>query len=190
MCCDAWIQLLAKTNGILTVNRHILFHSLTDLPKHEVLDMTARLYLNLGITYECKEEFSEAIKYFEKAMSICRHNDFWELLHKCYLDAALLYFNKLDDHTKALQLLNLAINIAERLTTDRTVRVCQTLLSKSEVLIKMADFQGAKQILHKAYKMKTPDEGDAESIETNLKIGENHKNALKLKGLIFICSMF
>lgn len=54
----------------------------------------------------------------------------------------------------------------------------------------MADFQGAKQILHKAYKMKTPDEGDAESIETNLKIGENHKNALKLKGLIFICSMF
>lgn len=136
--------------------------------------MTARLYLNLGITYECKEEFNEAIKYFEKAMSICRHNDFWELLHKCYLDEALLYFNKLDDQSKALQLLNSAINIAERLTTDRTVRVCQTLLAKSEVLMKMADFQGAKQILHKAYKMKTPDEGDAESIETNLKIGKIH----------------
>lgn len=105
-------------------------------------------------------------------MSICRHNDFWELLHKCYLDAGLLYTNKLNDQTKALQLLNLAINIAERLTTDRTIRVCQTLLSKSEVLIKMADFQGAKQILHKAYKLKTPDEGDAESIETNLKIGK------------------
>lgn len=136
--------------------------------------MTARLYLNLGITYECKEAFGDAIKYFEKAMSICRHNDFWELLHKCYLDEALLYFNKLDDQSKALQLLNSAINIAERLTNDRTVRVCQTLLAKSEVLIKMADFQGAKQILHKAYKMKTPDEGDAESIETNLKIGKIH----------------
>lgn len=146
--------------------------SLTDRPKQEVLDMTARLYLNLGITYECKEEFGEAIKYFEKAMSICRHNDFWELLHKCYLDAGLLYFNKLDDQTKALQLLNMAINIAERLTTDRTVRLCQTLLSKSEVLIKMGDFQGTKQILHKAYKLKTPDESDAESIETNLKIGK------------------
>lgn len=149
----------------------VSFCSLTDRPKQEVLDMTARLYLNLGITYECKEEFTEAIKYFEKAMSICRHNDFWELLHKCYLDAGLLYFNKLNDQTKALQLLNMAINIAERLTTDRTVRLCQTLLSKSEVLIKMADFQGTKQILHKAYKLKTPDECDAESIEANLKIG-------------------
>lgn len=109
-------------------------------------------------------------------MSICRHNDFWELLHKCYLDAGLLYFNKLNDKTKSLQLFNLAINIAERLTTDRTVRVCQTLLAKSDVLIKMADFQGAKQILHKAYKMKTPDEGDAESIESNLKIGKMNCN--------------
>lgn len=152
------------------------FNSLTDLPKHEVLDMTARLYLNLGITYECREEFHEAINYFEKAMSICRHNDFWELLHKCYLDAGLLYFNKLNDQTKSLQLFNLAINIAERLTTDRTIRVCQTLLAKSDVLIKMADFQGAKQILHKAYKLKTPDEGDAESIETNLKIGKINRN--------------
>ncbi|XP_031621038.1 tonsoku-like protein [Contarinia nasturtii] len=148
----------------------LICKSLNDLPKHEIFDMTARLYLNLALTYECKEEFNEAIKYFEKAMSICRHNDFWELLHKCYLDAGLMYFNKLNDSTKALQLLNLAINIAERLTTDRVVRICQTLLSKSEVLIKMADFQGAKQILHKAYKLKTPEESDAESIATNLKI--------------------
>lgn len=149
-----------------------IMNSLTDVSKPEVLDMTARLYLNLGVTYECKEEFNEAIKYFEKAMSICRHNDFWELLHKCYLDAALLYFNRLNENTKALESLSLAINIAERLTTDRTVRLCQTLLAKSEVLIKMADFQGAKQILRKAYKLKTPDKSDAESIETNLKIGK------------------
>lgn len=144
---------------------------MTALPKHEVLDMTARLHLNLGLTYECKGEYNEAIKYFEKAMSICRHNDFWELLHQCYLDAGLLHFNKLNDYEKSLNMLNQAINIAERLTSHRTVRICQTLLSKSEVLIKMADFQGAKQILHKAYKLKTSDESDAEAIETNLKVG-------------------
>lgn len=141
--------------------------------------MTARLYLNLGITYECKEEFSDAIKYFDKAMSICRHNDFWELLHKCYLDAGLLYLNKMNDHSKALEKFNLAINIAERLTQDRTVRICQTLIAKSEVLIKMADYQGAKQILHKAYKLKTPDESDVQSIETSLKIGKHFAQKLE-----------
>lgn len=134
--------------------------------------MQARLYLNLGITFECKGEYSESIKYFEKAMSICRHNDFWDLLHKCYLDTGLLYNNKLNDNKKALQFINLAINIAERLSTDRTIRLCQTLLAKSEILIKMSDFQGAKQVLHRAYKMKTPDESDAEIIEMNLKIGK------------------
>lgn len=146
--------------------------SLSDLPKHEALDMTARLYLNLGITYELKGEYNDAIKHFEKAMSICRHNDFWELLHKCYLDTGLLYFSKLADTKKALQFLNLAINIAERLSNERTARLCQTLLAKSEILCSMSDFQGAKQILHKAYKMKTSDESDAETIEMNLRIGK------------------
>lgn len=149
--------------------------------------MTARLYLNLGITYELKGEYNDAIKHFEKAMSICRHNDFWELLHKCYLDTGLLYFGKLNDTKKALQFVNLAINIAERLTTDRTARVCQTLLAKSEMLISMADFQGAKQILHKAYKMKTTDESDAETIEMHLRIGKNSDFLLE-KFLVYIFS--
>lgn len=135
--------------------------------------MTARLYLNLGITYELKGEYPDAIKHYEKAMSICRHNDFWELLHKCYLDTGLLYFSKLDDTKKALQFLNLSMNTAERLSNDRTGRLCQTMLAKADILISMADFQGAKQILLKAYKMKTADEADAETIEMNLRIGSN-----------------
>lgn len=156
---------------LILTHTHSIITSLSDQPKHEILDMTARLYLNLGVTFECKGDFTEAIKFLEKAMSICRHNDFWDLLHKCYIDAGLLYFNKLNDNTKALQLFHLAINTAERLSTDRTVRLCQTLLSKSEVLIKMSDFQGAKQVLHRAYKLKTSDAGDAESIESNLRVG-------------------
>lgn len=136
--------------------------------------MTARLYLNLGVTCECKEDYGEAIKHLEKAMTISRHNDFWELLHQCYTTTGILYFTKLNDFTKSLRLLNLAIRTAERLSTNRTVRLCQTLYSKSEVLIKMSDFQGAKQVLHKAYKLKTTDESDRQSIEKNLKIGQFH----------------
>lgn len=134
--------------------------------------MTARLYLNLGVTNECKEIYDEAIKYMEKAMSICRHNDFWDLLHQCYATTGLLYSNKLNDNTKALRFLNLAISTAERLSENRTMRVCQTLQAKSEVQIKISDFQGAKQVLRRAYKMKTTDISDRQTIEKTLKIGK------------------
>lgn len=138
----------------------------------EILDMQARLYLNLGVTNEYKGEFKEAIKYFEKSMSICRHNDFWELLHQCYTTTGLMYANKMSDNTTALRFLNMAINTGERLTTNRNIHVCSSMLSKAEVLIKMSDFQGAKQVLHKAYKLKSPDPSDQETIDRSLKIGK------------------
>lgn len=146
--------------------------SLTDQPKSEISDMSARLLLNLGVTFECKGDYAKAVKYMEQAMTICRSSDFWDLLQQCYTTTGLLYANKMNDNTTALRFLNLAINTAERLSTNRSVRVCQALQSKSEVLIKMADFQGAKQILHKAYKLKTTDISDRRAIEKSLKIGK------------------
>lgn len=145
---------------------------LTHLPNTETLDMKARLFLNLGVTYECKGEYDLAIKELEKAMTICRHNDFWELLQQCYQTTGNIYANKLNDVLNASRFLNLAINTAERLSENRTVRLCQTLQSKSELFIIMSDFYSAKKVLYRAYKLKTPDESDRLSIEKNLKIGE------------------
>lgn len=158
--------------------------SLTNQPKLELLDMKARLYLNLGVTYECKEDYEKAIKFMENAMNICRHNDFWDLLHQCYFATGSLYTNRLDDATKALRFYNLAVNIAERLSSNRVVKICQTLLSKSEVIIKLGDFQSAKQVLHKAYKLKTSDVSDRETIEKNLKIGEYQNHVPRIESPI------
>lgn len=144
---------------------------LTHLSNTETLDMKARLFLNLGVTYECKEEYELAIKELEKAMTICRHNDFWELLQQCYQTTGLIYANKLNDVLSASRFFNLAINTAERLSENRTIRLCQALQSKSELLIKMSDFYSAKKTLHRAYKLKSPDESDRLNIEKSLKIG-------------------
>lgn len=147
------------------------FCSITNLTKEEILDMKARLYLNLGVTNECKGDYKEANSYFEKSMTICRHNDFWELLHQCYTTTASLYANRLNDFETALRFLDLAINVAERLSNNRTERVCQSYLMKAEVLIKRSDIQSAKRVLKKAYKMRTTDVGDRESIESTLRVG-------------------
>lgn len=49
--------------------------------------------------------------------------------------------------------------------------ICAALLAKSEALIKIADFQGAKQVLRKAYKFKTPNRSESKIIEKNLRVG-------------------
>lgn len=36
----------------------------------------------------------------------------------------------------------------------------------------MSDYQSAKQVLLKAWKLKTPDEEERENIESNLKVGK------------------
>lgn len=36
----------------------------------------------------------------------------------------------------------------------------------------MSDYQSAKQVLLKAWKLKTPDEEEHENIESNLRVGE------------------
>lgn len=49
--------------------------------------------------------------------------------------------------------------------------MCTALQAKSDILIKLADFHGAKQVLMKAYKLKTPNIKERRVIEHNLKIG-------------------
>ncbi|XP_072947183.1 tonsoku-like protein isoform X2 [Epargyreus clarus] len=48
--------------------------------------------------------------------------------------------------------------------------MCETLSSKADILCKMSDYQSAKQVLLKAWKMKTPDEEERENIESNLRV--------------------
>lgn len=130
--------------------------------------MEARLYLNLGVTKEYLEDYDETVQYMEKALRLCRENDLFELLHQCYHTTAMFYHLKQEDMTKSLRLLNLAQSVAERLP-NRTVKICETLISKSDIFIKQGDFQSAKQVLRKAYKLKTTIPADKELIEQNLK---------------------
>lgn len=49
--------------------------------------------------------------------------------------------------------------------------MCTALQAKSDILIKLADFHGAKQVLLKAYRLQTPNVKERKHIEHNLRIG-------------------
>ncbi|XP_061393447.1 tonsoku-like protein [Musca vetustissima] len=139
------------------------------ISKLEQLDMQARCYLNIGVVKEHMEDFEESIANMEKAIKISKSNDIFELTHTCYVSMSLLFHCKKNDATSALRYCNLALEVAKRLQ-QKVKKICETLIIKSEILIKAGDFASAKQILTKAYKKNTPDENDRQTIEKTLRI--------------------
>lgn len=135
----------------------------------ELSDMQARLYLNLGLIKEFTDKPDECISDLENAIRICRSHDLYDLLHQCYMTSGLFYSSKLDDNTKALRMFNLSLDVAERIENKKQ-KICETLMEKGNVLIKMGDFQSTKKLLLRAHKMKTPSLIDRQSIEDKLKI--------------------
>lgn len=130
--------------------------------------MQASLFLNLSNVKEQSKCYEESMEYMEKAVKICKSNDFYELLHLCYESASLLYKGK-NELAFALKFCNLAEETAERLP-NKAKKMCQSLRLKADIVSKMGDLPGAKAILRRAYKMKTPDINDQTDIEKNLKI--------------------
>lgn len=83
--------------------------------KQELMDMRARLLLNIGVVQEHLGNLDKAIDCINKAITICTSQDLFELLHNCYTTTALIYCNKKKDLTKALNCLNKALEVASRL---------------------------------------------------------------------------
>jgi tetratricopeptide (TPR) repeat protein len=139
--------------------------------KWELADMQARLYLNLGVTKEHVSEFEEAINYYETAIKISKSNDLFELQQQCLMASGLNYTLKQNDNATALRIFNQALEVSKRIH-DKNEKTCETLLAMSGALVKNSDFQGAKQMLKKAYKFKSPNQNDKEAIEKMLKVGK------------------
>lgn len=131
--------------------------------------MQARIYLNLGVTKEHMEEFDEALGYYETSIKISKANDLFELHYQCLMASGLLYSSKKNDTGTALNLFNSALTTAKRIQ-DKNEKVCETLLAKSGLLVKNGDFQSAKQMLKKAYKLESPNASDKQTVQKNLKI--------------------
>ncbi|XP_039485762.1 tonsoku-like protein [Drosophila santomea] len=139
------------------------------ISKLEQLDMQARCYLNIGVVKEHMEAFQESIDYIDKAIKISKTHELWDLTHLCYISMSLLYNCKKNDATAALRFCNMALEVAKRLP-NKVKKICETLITKAEILIKAGDFASAKHILTKAYKKNTPDENDRGNIEKQLRI--------------------
>lgn len=131
--------------------------------------MQARCYLNIGVVKEHMGEFAASIENMDKAIKISKTHDLFELTHLCYISMSMLYNCKKNDAASALRYCNMALEAAKRLP-NKVKKICETLITKADILINAGDFASVKQILTKAYKKHTPDENDRASIERSLRV--------------------
>ncbi|XP_018566528.1 tonsoku-like protein [Anoplophora glabripennis] len=145
----------------------MIAESLTGINKLERVDMMARLFSNLGLVKECLGDYSKALELLNRSIGICKQHDIYEQLYRGYISIASLY-EKRGEYNDAIRHYNLAIDSAKKLKGNTNL-ICAALLVKSEALVKLADFHGAKQVLLKAYKLKTPNIKEKQTIERNLR---------------------
>ncbi|XP_050301726.1 tonsoku-like protein isoform X2 [Anthonomus grandis grandis] len=141
--------------------------SLTDSVEKQ--DMLARLFSNLGLVKENLGDYKTSLNLYEKSIKICKKHDIYEQLYRGYLSMASL-FEKQEMYQETVKNYNMAIEIAKKLSSKRVELICAALLAKAETLIRISDLQGAKQILRKAYKFKTPNKEERKVIEMHLRV--------------------
>lgn len=111
--------------------------------KLELMDMRARLLLNIGVVQEYMGSLDKAIDCINKAITICSNQDLYEILHNCYTTEALIHSNKRKDYAKALGCLNKALEVASRLENKvRTKKITPC------IFIYLCRYQSIKLLYH------------------------------------------
>lgn len=131
------------------------------------MEMTGRLFLNIGLVLDCQNHYDDAIDHMLKAVAICKKLDLWEDLYRTYTALGSIY-HKHSDKKEALKTYDLAIDVAERLS-NKIQLVCELLLQKTDVLLDLPDLRGAKQALLRAYKLKPSSKSLKTEIEKKLR---------------------
>jgi len=131
-------------------------------------EMKARLYLNLSLCEESAGELSKSMEYINKAIHLCSDADLNEELCKCYSIKSTLY-SKQGNCSKAITCVDQGLQIASRLSNKISIGT-ELLCLKADLLIDINDYQTAKRVMIKAYKLKIPLKTEFEEVKKKLKI--------------------
>ncbi|XP_073086443.1 tonsoku-like protein isoform X2 [Manis javanica] len=135
------------------------------LAKRELSEMRARLYLNLGLTFESLQQVDLCNDYFRKSIFLAeagvlqvyrvpvtsyRQNHLYEDLFRARYNLGAIHWRQ-GRHSQAMRCLEGARECARVLRRDCMESECCVLIS--QVLQDLGDFLAAKRVLKKAYRL-------------------------------------
>ncbi|XP_057299968.1 tonsoku-like protein [Hydractinia symbiolongicarpus] len=153
----------------------------------EVLEMKARLYLNLGLIYDWEQDTDEALKFVLKALVISREQKLYENIFKCHFTLSGIYVNT-GNYIKALQSAKASLNIAQE-QNDKGGEL-DALSQMGLVLLYLREFEPAKQALKKVYKQRKSDQSVIKNLKTaitGVHLTAEYQQCENKKNLLALC---
>ncbi|XP_066121458.1 tonsoku-like protein [Saccopteryx bilineata] len=120
------------------------------LSKRELSEMRARLYLNLGLTFESLQQMALCNDYFKKSIFLAEQNHLYEDLFRARYNLGAIHWHQ-GQHSQAMRCLEGARECARAMKKGFMESECCVLIS--QVLQDLGDFLAAKRALKKAYRL-------------------------------------
>ncbi|XP_041453880.1 tonsoku-like protein isoform X1 [Lytechinus variegatus] len=149
--------------------------------ERELMEMKARLLLNLGLVHESLGSGKNAAHFIQKAIFIAEKHKLLEDLFRCHLSLGDV-FQRSGVYTKAGRSMENALMVAKKMKSKELESQC--LCASANVFFQLGDFTAAKRSLKKAYKLGGQQSDERENIIRILQIAIRCVNLqVKLEGL-------
>ncbi|XP_006879288.1 PREDICTED: tonsoku-like protein [Elephantulus edwardii] len=116
----------------------------------ELVEMRARLYLNLGLTFDSLQQTALCSDYFKKSIFLSEQNHLQEDLFRARYNLGTIHWRG-GQHSKAMRCLEGARECARELKKGCMESECCVVIA--QILQDLGDFLAAKRALKKAYRL-------------------------------------
>eukprot|EP00057_Strongylocentrotus_purpuratus_P015925 XP_011670399.1 PREDICTED: tonsoku-like protein [Strongylocentrotus purpuratus] len=120
------------------------------ISERELMEMRARLLLNLGLVHESLGSGKNAAHFIQKAIFIAEKHKLLEDLYRCHLSLGDV-FQRSGVYSKAGRSMENALMVAKKMKSKELESQC--LCASANVFFQLGDFTAAKRSLKKTYKL-------------------------------------
>ncbi|XP_055506007.1 tonsoku-like protein [Leucoraja erinacea] len=134
--------------------------------QHELSEMRARLYLNLGFLFDITKDPLRCDRYIRKSIYIAEQNKLYEDLYRANFNLGSIHCRN-GEHTRAMRCFEAAKDCARKMKEKLMESECFS--SIGQALLTLGDFVAAKRSLRKAFKLGSQHQTDHDIVRRNLK---------------------
>ncbi|XP_059497146.1 tonsoku-like protein [Stegostoma tigrinum] len=134
--------------------------------RHELSEMRARLYLNLGFLYDSLKEADKCNQYIRKSVFIAEQNHLYEDLYRANFNLGSIHWRN-GHHSKAVRCLEAAKECAKKMNEKFMESECFSTIG--QVFLNLGDFVAAKRSLKKAFTLGSQQQAERDAVRRNLK---------------------
>ncbi|XP_078285770.1 tonsoku-like protein isoform X2 [Rhinoraja longicauda] len=134
--------------------------------QHELSEMRARLYLNLGFLFNITKDPLRCDRYIRKSIYIAEQNKLYEDLYRANFNLGSIHCRN-GEYTRAMRCFEAAKECAKKMKEKLMESECFS--SIGQALLTLGDFVAAKRSLRKAFKLGSQHQSDHDIVRRNLK---------------------